>query len=154
MPLQTYGSKQDLIKKSLLVDKKDQYLVDNHTWWLNKQGYPTTRFTRKGKNITLHHLIIGKPPKNYCIDHKNNIKTDNRRSNLHIVSYSYNSANKFKRKDSLQFYKGIQLLPSGKYRARSTNGKHLGTFLTPEEAYMKYKEYTELYIGGKLYALN
>lgn len=153
MPLQIpYGSRQAGIKKSILVDISNQYLIDKHTWWIDVYGYPTTKLTKKSKNIKLHHLIIGKPLKGYCIDHKNGNKLDNRRENLHVVTYSYNSANKIKRKDSKQIYKGIQLLPSGNYRARSTSGKHIGTFKSAEKAKEAYIIYTEQYIGGKLYA--
>jgi len=57
---------------------------------------------RKGKRIyacahrLVWHFFNGQIPDGMCINHKNGIKTDNRPSNLEIVSYSENMRHAFK----------------------------------------------------------
>ena len=50
---------------------------------------------------------MGGIPKGMCIDHINNIRTDNRIENLRVVSYSENSVNK-KRKTSFVYFNEIE----------------------------------------------
>ena len=74
------------------------------------------------------------------IDHKNHVKDDNRIDNLRPATHAQNCAHRRIRKDNFVGYKGVQLY-RGKYASRITvNGRQrrLGTFNTPEEAYIAY----------------
>lgn len=124
------------IKKMAILDEEDIWLLDKYSWFIDGFGYITGDKTKNGnkQRIKLHHLVIGKPPKGLCIDHKNGNKLDNRKENLHIVPYAYNLTNKPKRKDSKQLIKAIEKLPSGRFSVKVTGGKRLGTFNLLEEA--------------------
>ena len=135
--------KQNSIKESIIIDESKKYLLDLYSWFIDGSGYATGDKTinYKKERVKLHQLIIGKAPKGLCIDHINRNKLDNRAENLRIVSYSLNITNRFKRKDSKQPAKGIQLLPSGSFSVKVVGGKRIGTFKNLEEAELCYKNY-------------
>ena len=87
----------------------------------------------------LNHVPSGHK---FVVDHKNNNSLDNRLKNLQIITHRENSTKDRKRN-----------LPTGvsfkgnKYQARiQINGKnkHLGYFLTPEEASNAYQNHLKL----------
>lgn len=143
---------QKEIKSRIIIDPEDQSILDQYVWWISHYGYAFTTLKTK-KNIGLHHILIGRPLKGFVVDHKNGIKLDNRRCNLHFVNASYNMANRKKRKDSLQKYKGVQLLYNGKYRAKTSGGKQIGSVCeTAEEAKNIFDNYQIKTYGIPLYA--
>lgn len=72
-----------------IVDADLAHLGDEHRWHIHgKDMYVST-----GKNIFLHHLVIGRPPKGMITDHINRDKMDNRRENLRHTTYSVNAFN-------------------------------------------------------------
>lgn len=89
-----------------MIDLEDYPKIKDKTWSLKKQKNKpsyirTSKWDTKKKNsvcIFLHHVIYGgwgwKPPNNKKIDHVNCISTDNRRSNLRLVSNSENMQNR------------------------------------------------------------
>lgn len=76
------------------VDPDDLPKVSGACWQLNAYGY-ATRIIEKPKRhgITMHHVIIGKPPKGFVTDHLNRDRTDNRKHNLRHVSPADNTRN-------------------------------------------------------------
>lgn len=148
MPLRRI-TKLDEIRETALVDEEDRHFLYEYSWYIDSHGYLSTK-CKDGHHVGLHQLILGKKP-GFVIDHKNGNKMDNRRCNLHFVTHGYNIANRPKRRDSRQKYKGIQLLPSGRYRAVTTGKKQIGHVVdTPEEAYRMFIEYTEKKLGKEL----
>jgi hypothetical protein len=104
--------------------------------YISKQGYE--RISYKGKKYLSHRLawyfIYGCMPE--CnIDHKNEIKSDNRISNLRLDVNGDNPQNVSK-------FKGITYNKRrGKWIAEITkhgSGKYLGQYNTPEEAHEAY----------------
>ena len=81
--------------------------------WIDSNGYLRIDLYHLGKPVhyLVHRLIVnnlmGGIPKGMCIDHINNIRTDNRIENLRVVSYSENSVNK-KRKTSFVYFNEIE----------------------------------------------
>lgn len=77
-----------------------------------------------------------------AIDHINRDKTDNRISNLRLVSDAQNMQNRFKTRRNTSGYKGVHFVQSTKrWRAQlCVNGKRidLGTYDTPDQAGMAY----------------
>jgi hypothetical protein len=115
------------------------------------RGY--LRLELKGKTYKCHRLawfyVTGKWPI-HCIDHINQIKSDNRFSNLRDVSLSINQLNKKKySNDKISAYKGVNFKKKiNKWRAVLTYEYviyHLGYFNTEEEAKQAYEH--------KLYAI-
>ena len=76
-------------------DNSDRELISNHAWWLNSCGYAcaNVRVGNKRKTILMHRVIVGHVPAGMVVDHINRDRTDNRRSNLRVVSYSENARN-------------------------------------------------------------
>lgn len=97
-------------------------------------------------------MIIGEwPPE---IDHRNQIKTDNRWDNLRKATRQQNRANTPRHKDSSSPYKGIWARGK-KWRARITvdyRPINLGTFNTAEEACAAYTDAARQYFGNFAYA--
>ena len=77
-------------------NKKSKRILKPYT---NSEGYLQIDLYHSSKRVhyKVHRLIVNnlmeRIPKGLCVDHINNIKTDNRIENLRIVNYSENSVN-------------------------------------------------------------
>lgn len=119
---------------------------------LDKRGYIT--ITLKGKRYYAHRLVIfyvtGSWPVNQ-VDHKDRKKSNNSFDNLRDIEHTNNQWNVDKRKDNTSGYKGVSIHKrSGKYQAViALNGKskHIGYYITIEEAVNAYNEAAILYHG-------
>ncbi|MBS0285954.1 MAG: HNH endonuclease [Proteobacteria bacterium] len=125
-----------------LISQEDSNLVLNYIWCKNKSGYANSK--EKGKNITMHRLIMGFPEGKF-VDHINGDKLDNRRENLRILNPSENSQNQLRHKNSKNTYVGVSICKrNSKYRSRIQVGKKtivLGTFSDEIEAAEAYDIY-------------
>lgn len=75
------------------------------------------------------------------IDHINRCKTDNRSVNLRSATYIQNGINS-KARDPASGAKGVEILPSGRWRARIKNNYkfvHIGCYDTKAEAIEAYE---------------
>lgn len=90
------------------IDKEDFEKVKKYTWQVNKKGYIYTQY--KSKKIFLHRIVMGVHGEywvNKRVDHINHDVTDNRKSNLRIVTSSQNTMNAKVRSDSGTQIKGV-----------------------------------------------
>ena len=90
--------------------------------------------------------FILNPPKTMQVDHINGNRLDNRRSNLRICTQSQNCTSRKPWKENKTGYRGVNLLPSGKWRAAvKVNQKkiHLGVFDSPKLAARAYDMYAK-----------
>lgn len=55
----------------------------------------------------MHHLIVGKPGKDRCVDHINRDKLDNRKKNLRIVTMRINTLNRGIQSNNKSGYRGV-----------------------------------------------
>lgn len=95
----------DLSTSTLLIDKKDLYLVKDNVFRYDKSiGYYHTT-NKHGKKIYLHRLIMG-DPYGLQVDHINQNKTDNRRENLRSIPEKVNKRNISGRSGS-SIYRGV-----------------------------------------------
>ena len=122
--------------KFALIDATDHEWLSQWAWRCLPNGYVARRALRswgevRGKIIYMHQVLL--PPKpGYETDHRNLDRLDNRRSNLRYATRAQNAANRPPR--SASGYKGVQRVAESKtWRAR-LDGKHLGSFVTAEEA--------------------
>ena len=105
----------------------------------------------EGKMKSWHRIVYehfnGPIPKGLQVDHFNNIKTDNRISNLQLKTNKDNSRCSLKQSNNTSGYPGVYWNKANKkWKAQITiNGKkkHLGYFDSPEVAY-------EAYLQGKI----
>jgi hypothetical protein len=131
-----------------LVDDEDYEELAKHKWcaqWARTArtfyGYRKTR-TESGTwvGVTMHRAILGASA-GQQVDHRNHNGLDNRRENLRLCTRAENNRNARKRRDSASRYKGVALLPSGRWRASMRldgRMKHLGVFATETEAALAY----------------
>ena len=109
---------------------------------LTEHGYRFMSFNKK--RLYVHRLIFyifnSYYPK--YVDHINGNRSDNRIENLRECTNSQNTANRNKLSTNKSGFKGVHFVKStGKWRAQITidsKPKHLGYFLTPEEANQAY----------------
>jgi hypothetical protein len=98
----TLFDKKGNVKAYTLIDEEDFEKMNQFKWNLDKDGY--VRSLAKG----LFHRLIMNASKDDIIDHKNNIKTDNRKENLRFVTRSQNAQNINKRDGNFDSrYKGV-----------------------------------------------
>lgn len=114
---------------------------------MSKCGYVRVRLhlNRKIKNIQIQRLValnfIGEIPNGYCVDHINNISSDNRLINLQIITNRENSTKD--RVNKTGFNNVSYSKKTNKYTSYIIINKtyyHLGTRDSPEEAYELYKK--------------
>ena len=111
---------------------------------LLKSGYIQLRIDRL--SYRSHHIawvLCGQTlSDNLEIDHKNRIRNDNRFSNLRECTRSQNNCNSRTRSTNRLGIKGVHFEKhTGKFRAEialNHKSKHLGRFLTAEEAHAAY----------------
>lgn len=87
--------------QAALVDDDMFEELNQHKWFALKHG--GTFYARRNTKIsdketatviTMHHAIIGKPPKGKVSDHCNGCGIDNQRHNLRFVTYRQNQQNR------------------------------------------------------------
>jgi len=130
-----------------LIDDEFEHLLQ-YKWRINVRGYVHTNLPRNGAKIqtqlTLHHAVLGKPPKGKVTDHKNRNRLDNRTENLRHCTHSQNGMNRGVQTNNTLGIKGVS--PSrNKFRACIwLGGKSvsLGTFDNPTDAHKAYKTAT------------
>lgn len=92
-----------------LFSIKDYEKIKPITWWKDvKSGYIVGWVNKK--NVYLHTYIIQKPNSqinNMVVDHINRNKSDNRRSNLRVVTSIQNSYNRKLNKNNKSGHKGV-----------------------------------------------
>lgn len=111
--LQLLGGHAKTENAIALISKEYLPLILDFSWYLGKDGYPTTYRSKDGeikfgRGIKLHQLINPKLPKGYVVDHINRNKLDNRRENLRVCTAKQNSYNTSRPKNSKSKYKGVK----------------------------------------------
>lgn len=89
-----------------IVDDDKWHELSQIKWNKEKSGYINTYMN---KTMVLMHRYLLNPDKNQLVDHINNIRYDNRISNLRIVSAAVNAHNKLKKTNCSSKYIGVSL---------------------------------------------
>lgn len=145
-------NKNGIIVEYSLVDADDFEKVMKYSWCLASK-YSLGRVN--GKNIKLSHFIYKKPEGKNIIDHLDEDKLNNCKSNLRETSKSVNGHNitKALTDKSTSAYKGVNYRKdTKKYKARAKDNKkevNLGCFEKEIDAAIAYDTYTY-----KLYGKN
>lgn len=99
-----------------------------------------------GKRIYTHRIVWelhnGPIPQGSVIDHIDGDSYNNSIENLRLCTQSQNTKNKSKQNNNTTGYTGVVQVRNRWKAQIQCNGKrkHLGTFLTPEDAYEAYKQ--------------
>jgi hypothetical protein len=123
----------------------------------DSHGYYRIRLSTDGKgNLKAVHRLVAQtflenPENKRCVDHINNIRTDNRVENLRFATHRENNMNSSKPKNNTSGNKGVHWHKRDKvwYAKIQINGKklHLGNFETKEEAVKKRVETAKKLFG-------
>lgn len=128
-----------------MVDLEDyDTLVAIGGWYVDHRGYAITDKVIDGKRTIIDmHRLLHLPKKGFVVDHINQNKLDNRKSNLRDATKSVNALNSGMWSHNKSGYKGVCWSKQAKkWRATININKqqiHLGFFTTPEEAHKAYQ---------------
>jgi len=132
---------------TIQIDKEDLHLVNDYCWSYNSvSGY--IQGWQKGKTVYLHRMITN-APYGLDVDHINHNRSDNRRSNLRVVTRQQNKQNS-KHALSNTGLKGIVKRPNNKFLVRIYKDRrcyNIGTFKNMFSAIMAYNKASEKYHG-------
>lgn len=134
--------------EELYFDLADFEYVKRYGWYIDAKGYVIGTIDGK-KSQRMHRLFS---PEAEQVDHINNIKHDNRRENLRPVTNAQNQMNQPKcKKPKSSRYKGVcWYKTSEKWMSRigiNKKSKHLGYYITEEEAALAYNKAASFYFG-------
>lgn len=131
-----------------MVDLDDYEKYKHYKWHMDKLGYVKRAYWEDGKpKTTSLHRDVMNNPKGMDVDHIDQNRLNNRKSNLRIATRSQNMANvrKIKKEKARSLYKGVSYLDrktlTNKWTAYIKKDYvmyNLGYFLTEEEAAIAY----------------
>lgn len=111
---------------SFVVDEEDFLKIKKYCWYLDSNGYVATSINKK--KIYLHRFILNCDSKD-IVDHIDRDKSNNKRSNIRIVTITQNNQNRLAR--------GYNKNSTGLYYVSITVNKkriYLGQYKTKKEA--------------------
>jgi hypothetical protein len=149
------NKKQEIVGSAIVDDDKWHDLM-NYKWFFTTTNYVASYINSK---TTLMHIYLMKKEDNdeRIIDHINNIKHDNRLSNLRFSTFSQNCHNRVKKEGTISKYHGVSYFTIDKiWRASFVKDNityYIGRFKNEIDAAKAYnKKAKEVY--GKFARLN
>ena len=126
-----------------VVDDEYYEILKDYTWWLIRRDHSFYAATTvNGKNIRMHHMIVGRPLNGLVTDHIDGNGLNNRKENLRIVTQRENAINL--KIDKTSRFPGVSWQKfRKKWVAQMRIGKRskfLGHFVKEEDAAMAYKK--------------
>jgi len=136
-----------------IVDDEDFRWASQFCWNFSG-GYARHGFRQDGKikTVLLHHLILGRPPVGFEVDHVNGNRLDNRKENLRFATSAENKHNRgFTREKTSSQYKGVcwnKRIEKWQAQIRIANKQfHLGLFTSELEAAVAYDKAAQKCFG-------
>lgn len=153
-----YGIGYTNNKEPFYFDLEDYDKIKGYTWHRDKDDYIVANCNINGKNTTIkmHRIVMDVLDDNtVCVDHKNHINYDNRKTELRIATNMQNSMNTIMPKNNTSGYKGVSWNKEKQkwevYITINRNRKHLGYYNDFEDAKMARKKAEEKYFGEYSY---
>ncbi len=121
--------------KYFKIDKEDYEKVYAFKWTLDTNGY-----VLNNKCGRIHRYIMKcKNNDGQIVDHINNDRLDNRKTNLRMVNYSQNGQNKLKRKNTSSKFIGVSLIKdTRRWSSRINTGEVSKTYNFEKEDHAAY----------------
>ena len=141
--------------KIAIVDDEDFDELNQYRWTYDATGYAHRKIggRKNSKKIYLHRIVV-KAKDGEVVDHENGNRYDCRKENLRIATRSQNAQNQKTRIDNTSGFRGVfyknESWRRKKWYAKitvNTQVKHLGHYLTAEEANVAYTEAAQEYFG-------
>lgn len=136
--------------KEILVDDAKFDTLKQMNWNCGATGGVV-----RSNNVTMSHLVMGRPLGSLIWDHKDRDQHNNQESNFRPATLSQNQANRGKSRNNTSGYKGVYWHPpSGKWQSRlmvNYKNVNLGLFNTAEEAAQRYDRASVFYHGEFAY---
>ena len=128
-------------------DLADYDKIKDYCWRINYGGYVVAKRIDNNKHILMHRLIMNVTKQDVLVDHIYHNKTDNRKSQLRLVTFQQNATNNALRKNNTSGYKGVYWhKPAQKWEALIQYNNHLynlGLYSNIEDA-VKAREQAEI----------
>ncbi len=102
----------EVTKKPVQIDARFYHspIFQDYYWYISSYGYVAGEHKRTRKTVMMHRLVLGVTDPKMLTDHKNGIRTDNRRRNLRPCTFAQNNYHKTKTSSgkyrNVVFYKG------------------------------------------------
>ncbi|MGE6347905.1 hypothetical protein ACQKIY_25475 [Bacillus mycoides] len=137
----------DRKENSFVIDKEDLDVVAKTYWWINSAGYAVN-----SSDELLHRKLMN-PSDEELVDHKDGIKTNNRKLNLKRVIKSENQFNAKLRSNNTTGYVGVYKRRNSYFVTIGVNKKtiYLGQFKNIEDAVEARKRAEIKYYGRLAY---
>ena len=140
-------------------DLEDYDKIKDYCWRTNDNGYIVTKEINNNKKIIfMHRLIMNVTKRDILVDHIYHNKTDNRKSQLRLVTFQQNAANNVFRKNNTSGHKGVYWHePAQKWEALIQYNNHLynlGLYSNIEDAVEARKKAEIKYFGEYRYQEN
>ena len=138
--------------KFALVDDDDYQFLNQFRWVVNNHGYAICYVCEpeyQDERFLMHAVVVG-AEEGYVVDHINQDRLDNRKSNLRHVGRAVNYLNSPLFKSNTTGYRGVRKEKYGKWIAMigfNHQRIYLGSFTTPEEAAVAYDNAVTRYYG-------
>ena len=148
----TYFIGIDSKERQFFFDKEDFEYVKKYYWYIDTTGYVVHKYNSKtkGKTYYLHRELMSCGKEKF-IDHINNNKFDNRKSNLRLATAQQNTFNKSIQKNNTSGVPGVFYIKNtNKWLATiGYNNKNinLGSFKDKSKAIIARKEAEQKYFG-------
>lgn len=91
-------------------DKEDLPLLQGKYWYEKEDGYLTHAYTINGKTYyeKFHKILMGlEPNSQYCVDHINRKRNDNRKTNIRVCTHQENDRNNNLYKNNTSGFIGV-----------------------------------------------
>lgn len=125
------------------ISPQDENLVNTYKWHHKDSRYAMGWVG--STKMFMHHLIIGKPPKNMVVDHINGNGFDNTRQNLRFATRKQNNQNADKRRSNEYF--GVYFDKKSIKWTTQCESKSLGSYDNVLDAAIAYDTYSFLVFG-------
>jgi hypothetical protein len=127
-------------------------LKRNISSWEMKGGYIQVQLNGKIKLLhrVLYERFIGEIPIGFVIDHRNNVRNDNRLSNLQVLSSKNNTRKQLIRSNNKSGYKGVNWHKASKswvVQINDNDGKKIAKYFKEIKDAIEFRGQKEIEFG-------